>query len=126
MQTRLFCLSEQTATNPLVYSVREGDKFQVTCNETDTHNKEVFWLGDDAHSAFRQNGTLLKFINVTRDFAGTYICYSKNVTAGEETKVNASVIESVNIDVLCKYIYHMTSRQAKICIRGMRGQQRPR
>ena len=60
-------------------------------------------MKNDTKLQFRENGTELNFTNINRKFAGDYVCYSFNLTAENETEANATVVEVINIDVLCKY-----------------------
>ena len=60
-------------------------------------------MKNDTKLHFRENGTELNFTNINRKFAGDYVCYAVNLTAENETEANATVVEVINIDVLCKY-----------------------
>lgn len=85
---------------PPVHKVIEGDNLLLVCDATPTAEIEIFWLKNDTKSSFRQNGTELKFININRQSAGDYVCYSFNLTAENETEANATVVEVLNVDVL--------------------------
>ena len=89
---------------PPVHTVIEGDNLLLVCNATETRHVQIFWRKNDTKHQFRENGTELKFININRTFAGHYICYSFNPTALNEKAANATVVEVVNIDVLCKFL----------------------
>ena len=88
-----------------MHTVIEGDNLLLVCNATETRYVEIFWKKNDTKHPFREDGTELKFININRTFAGDYICYSLNLTALNETEANATVVEVVKIDVLCKFFF---------------------
>ena len=98
----LFCniFTAQPISQTTVYTAKEGDALDINCNATSTHNNEIYWEKNVSHNTFRQNGSHLNFVNITRDSAGGYVCYSKNLTAGS---VNASIVRSIDINVLCKF-----------------------
>ena len=98
----LFCFifTAQPISQTTVYTAKEGDALDINCNATSTHNNEIYWEKNVSHSTFRQNGSHLNFVNITRDSTGGYVCYSKNLTAGT---VNASIVRSIDINVLCKF-----------------------
>ena len=100
--TSLFSLPVSKEHKPPVHKVIEGDNLLLVCDATPTAEIEIFWLKNDTKSSFRQNGTELKFININRQSAGDYVCYSFNLTAENETEANATVVEVLNVDVLCK------------------------
>ena len=95
-----FIFTAQPISQTTVYTPKEGDALDINCNAISTHNNEIYWEKNVSHSTFRQNGSHLNFVNITRDSAGGYVCYSKNLTAGP---VNASIVRSIDIDVLCKF-----------------------
>ena len=98
-----FNFLETKPGKPPVHKVIEGDNFLYVCNATETSQVEIFWTKNDTKHQYRENGTELKFINIDRTFAGDYICYSVNLTVENETEANATLVEGINIDVLCKY-----------------------
>ena len=86
-----------------MHKIIEGQSISLKCNATESEDVEIFWMKNDTKLQFRENGTELNFINIDRKFAGDYVCYSFNLTAENETEANATVVEVINIDVLCKY-----------------------
>ena len=86
-----------------MHKIIEGHSISLKCNATESEDVEIFWMKNDTKLRFRENGTELNFTNINRKFAGDYVCYSFNLTAENETEANATVVEAINIDVLCKY-----------------------
>ena len=76
----------------------------IVCNANQTADVEIFWTKNDVNSTFRQNGTYLTFVKISRRSAGEYICYSVNKTVGHETESNATVVDIVDVDVQCKFL----------------------
>ena len=96
--------SAQVTNKPPVHKIVEGDNLLIVCNTTQTKETEIFWKKNDTNSEFRQNGTELKFITINRKAAGDYVCYSLHFAQKNITDANATVVEIVNVDVLCKFV----------------------
>ena len=92
-------ISGKEPDKPPVHKVVEGDNLLIVCNATQSSETQIFWKKNETGSEFRQNGPELKFIYINRKAAGDYVCYSQDIT---KTNVNATVVEVVNVDVLCK------------------------
>ena len=86
-----------------MHKIIEGQSISLKCNATESEDVEIFWMKNDTKMPFRENGTELNFTNINRKFAGDYVCYAVNLTAENETEANATAVEVINIDVLCKY-----------------------
>ena len=82
----------------------EGKNLLIVCDANQTSDVEIFWLKNDTGSTFRQNGTYLTFVSISRTSAGEYVCYSYNLTADNETELNATEVEVVEVDVQCKHL----------------------
>ena len=76
----------------------EGHNLLVVCNATQTADQEVFWVKNDSESHFLKNGTKLRFININRNSSGVYMCYLRDTKSSS----NGTVMELVDVDVLCK------------------------
>ena len=108
VKVNIFAVTKTNETR--VEQVVEGDNLLVKCNANQTVDVDIFWTKNDINSTFRQNGTLLTFVKINRRSAGVYVCYSVIKTTGHKTDNNASVVETVDVDVQCKAL--LLSRKA--------------
>ena len=94
----------------------EGDNVLIACRLNETASTGIYWRKNDTASAFRQNGTLLTFLNISRTSTGLYMCYSYNKTSSSATQLGATIVDKVAIDVLCKYsvIYVLCSNFMRV------------
>ena len=81
----------------------EGDNVLIACRLNETASTGVYWKKNNTATAFRQNGTLLTFLNISRTSSGLYMCYSYNKTSSSGPQPGATIVDKVAIDVLCKY-----------------------
>ena len=95
----IYFLSAKQVIIPKVEKVIEGHNLLVVCNATQTTDQEVFWVKNDSESHFLRNGTELRFVNINRKSSGVYMCYLRDTKSSS----NGTVMELVNVDVLCKY-----------------------
>ena len=107
-------ISVHTANKPPVHKIVEGDNLLIVCNAKLSNETEIFWKKNDTNSDLRQNGTELKLIYINRESAGDYVCYSLDLTEKNITGVNATVVEVVNVDVLCKKFIIMIIIRSKV------------
>ena len=84
----------ETATS---FKVAEGKDLDITCNATRSAGGIVYWTKNETKSTFRQNGTILRFVNIRRGASGDYICHL-------QTDHNITTVKVIKVDVQCKCI----------------------
>ena len=90
-----------TGIETQTFAVKEGNNFTVSCNISQSEDLKVFWKKGDTNVTFQQYGIKFVLDNVNRSESGEYVCYVYNQTY--ETEANATVVETVFVDVQCKY-----------------------
>ena len=85
---------KDTATS---FKVAEGKDLDITCNATRSAGGIVYWTKNETKSTFRQNGTILRFVNIRRGASGDYICHL-------QTDHNTTIVKVIKVDVQCKCI----------------------
>ena len=83
-----------TATS---FKVAEGKDLDITCNASRSTGGIVYWTKNETKSTFRQNGTILRFVNIRRGASGDYICHL-------QTDHNTTIVKVIKVDVQCKCI----------------------